>query len=235
MTEEVVSLSLQKRDVLGKAVKNLRHDGQVPAVIHDHGKESVHVQAPYLDVYRVYQRAGKHHPIELTIDGKNYLALIKDATFEPRKNQLQHVVFNAVDRNQTVEAEVPVVFTGDAEAEKAGLMVLRQIDTVQVEALPSALPDEIAIDITHLTEVGDRLHVSDLPIPENVTLLTEPEHAVAVVEEPRSLAAAQAEEDEAAAAEAAEAAEGEEGAEGDAAEGGDGPKEEAAGDSDKKE
>jgi large subunit ribosomal protein L25 len=211
VSDNDISLTLQSREALGKAVKQLRRDGLVPAVIHDHGRDSIHVMAPYIDLYKVYKQAGKHHPVNLTVDGKKYLAIIRDADFEPRKNQLRHIVFNAIEQNKPVETEVPVVLQGDPEAEKVGFMILRQIDNVEIKALPKDLPDQVTIDISGLAEVGDRLHVSDIVVPAGVTILTEPEHAVAMVEEPRSLAAAQAEEDEAAAAEAApEAVEGEE-------------------------
>lgn len=209
--QDDISITLESRTAVGKAVKQLRRDGQVPAVIHDHGRDSIHVMAPYVELYKVYKQAGKHHPVNLTVSGKKYLAIIRDADFEPRKNQLRHVVFNAIEQNKPVETEVPVVFDGDAEAEKVGLMVLRQIDNVEVKALPKDLPDEVKIDISGLTEVGDKLHVSDIVVPAGVEILTEAEHPVAMVDEPRSLAAEQAEEDEAAAAEAAaEAGEGEE-------------------------
>ncbi|MDQ5972648.1 MAG: large subunit ribosomal protein [Patescibacteria group bacterium] len=204
MSDQDITLTLQNREAVGKAVKQLRRDGQVPAVIHDHGKASIHVMAPYVELYKVYQQAGKHAPVHLTVGGKKYLAIIRDADFEPRKNRLQHIVFNAIEQNKPVETEVPVVFQGDPEAEKVGFMLLRQIDNVEVKALPKDLPDEVVIDVSGLTVVGDRLHVSDIVVPAGVTILTEPEHAVVMVEEPRSLAAQQAEEDEAAAA-AAEA------------------------------
>jgi large subunit ribosomal protein L25 len=118
-------------------------------------------------------------------------------------------VFNAINRNQKVTAEIPVVFTGDAEAEKAGYMILRQIDNVQVESVPSKLPNELPVDISALKELGDKLHVSDITIPEGVVLLTEPEHALAVVEESAAKQAAEAEEAEKAAEEAAAAEAGE--------------------------
>lgn len=208
---EDISLTLEKRSVVGKQVKHLRTEGQLPAVIHDHGKESVLVTAPYTVAVKVWQQAGKHQPIHLTVDGKKYLALIKDADFEPRKNNLRHLVFNAIEQNKPVETEVPVTFEGDSEAEKTGLMILRQIDNVIVKALPKDLPDEVTVDISALVELGDKLHVSDIKMPTNVELITEPEHAVAVVEESRAHAAAEAEEAEA----AAEVAEGEAPAEGD--------------------
>lgn len=214
MSDQEITITLQSREAVGKAVKQLRKDGQVPAVIHDHGRDSIHVMAPYMEIYKVYQQAGKHHPVNLTVGGKKYLAIIRDADFEPRKNQLRHLVFNAIEQNKPVETEVPIVFEGDPEAEKTGLMVLRQLDTVEVKALPKDLPDEVVVNVEGLKEVGDKLHVSDIVIPAGVEILTEAEHPVAMVDEPRSLAAQQAEEDEAAAAEAAAAeAEGEEGGE----------------------
>ncbi|MEO8784988.1 MAG: 50S ribosomal protein L25 [Candidatus Saccharimonadales bacterium] len=203
--QQDISITLLSREVVGKGVKNLRRQGQTPAVIHDHGKPSIHVMAPYVELSKIYQQAGKHHPVNLTVDGKKYLALIKDVDFEPRKNLLRHIVFNAIEQNKAVETEVPVTFLGDAEAEKAGLMVLRQIDTVEVKALPKDLPNEVTVDISGLTEVGDKLHVSDIIVPAGVEIITEPEHALAVVEESAAVQAAAAEEAEAADA-AAEAA-----------------------------
>lgn len=203
--QEEISITVQDRQVLGKAVKHLRNDGLVPAVIHDHGKPSLHVMASYTAMSKVYQQAGKHHPVNLSLGSKKFLALIRDADFEPRKNRLRHLVFNAIEQNKAVETEVPVRFEGDSAAEKAGLMVLRQIESVEVKALPKDLPDEVVVDITGLTDIGDKLHVSDIKMPSGVELITEPEHAVAVVEESAAVQAAAAEEAEAAEAAAAAA------------------------------
>lgn len=204
--QQDIALTLQTRKVVGKGLAQLRHQDLVPAVIHDHGRASVHVEGPYMELYKVYRQAGKHHPIHLTVDGKKFLALIRDADFEPRKNQLRHLVFNAVEQNKPVETEVPVVFEGDSAAEKAGLMVLRQLEAIAIKALPKDLPDQLTVNVSSLAEVGDKLHVSDIALPSGVELVTEPEHALAIVEESRAQAAAEAEEAEA--AEAAAAAEG---------------------------
>jgi large subunit ribosomal protein L25 len=70
-------------------------------------------------------------------------------------------------------------------AEKNGLLILTQLDVVQVEALPRDLPDQFVVDATGLENEGDRLHVSDIKVPEGVTILAEPEASLAVVEMPR--------------------------------------------------
>jgi large subunit ribosomal protein L25 len=186
MAEEF-NLTLEPRTVLGKGLNKLRADGLVPAVIHDHGKDSVTVTVPYTTMLKTYRQAGKHHPLSLKVGSKNYMAMIKDVDFEPRKQLLRHVVFNAIKRNEKVEAEIPVVFQEDAEipAERASLMVLRQLDHVMVAALPHALPDELTVDPSTLAEIGDRLTVADITAPEGVEILTEPETQVAIVEMPK--------------------------------------------------
>ncbi|HUD05923.1 MAG TPA: 50S ribosomal protein L25 [Candidatus Saccharimonadales bacterium] len=185
-----VNLNLEERTVVGKAVKKLRRDGFLPAVIHDHGKPSIHVMGKYLDVYRAYQEAGKHHPINITVGGKSFVTLIKTAEFEPYKHQLNHIVFGAVKADEKVEALIPIRLTDEIPAEKASLIIINQLDSVNVEALPGALPDEFIVDASKLIEIGDKVTVADIIVPEGVTILTEPEHTIATVYEPSALAAA---------------------------------------------
>jgi large subunit ribosomal protein L25 len=193
MSDIVVALT--PRTVTGKAVKQLRREGIVPAVIHDHGKASIVVQGDYNVLAKVYQQAGKHHTVNITADGKNYLALVKTAEFSPKKNELRHLVFGAIKANETVDAEIPIHAQLDegndaTPAERAGLVVLAQLDAVAIECLPRDLPDAIYYNGEKLVAVGDQLTVADLVVPKGVTIKTEPEHVIATVFEPSALAAA---------------------------------------------
>ncbi len=209
MANDTIGVELNKRDVIGKGLGKLRAQGLVPAVVHNHGKDSLHVMGDFLRLTKVYEQAGKHHPVELSVDGKPQLALIKDADFDPRKHQLRHVVFQAIKQNEKTTAEIPVVLAGEEiPAEKKSLLVLPQLDVVEVEALPRDLPSELPVDATKLEDVGDRLHVSDIQAPKGVTILTDPDASLAVVEMPKdqiaeadAAAAALAEDQEAAPAE----------------------------------
>lgn len=187
MSNDKIAIELQEREVLRKRLALLRKQGLVPAVIHDHGSDSIHVMGDYMQLTKVFQSAGKHHPVELKVAGKQHLAMIKDVDFEPAKHRLRHIVFQAIKQNEEVEAEVPVVFKEDAEipAEKVSLMVLKQLDHVQIKALPKDLPDELVVDPSTLAEVGDSLTVADLVVPTGVTILTEPETQIAMVEMPK--------------------------------------------------
>jgi len=228
MSDDNLTLELESRDVTGKAVKHLRKTGTVPAVIHDHGKASVNVQAPYLTMLRVYQRAGKHHPVQLVAGTKKYTALIKSATFEPKKNMLTHIVFNAVNRNQKVEAEVPIHSqyaegNDSSPAERNSLIVLEQLTSVPVRAVPDKLPDVLYYDAELLVEDGDHVTVANLVLPDGVELadLELLDHPVATVTTTAALDAANADAGGTAepeeAAETAETEAGEAGAEGEAA------------------
>src|SRR6185437_14123263 len=145
-------LVLEQRTTLGKGLNNLRRDGLVPAVIHNHGQASVHVMAPEAELGKVYQAAGKHHPLNLKVGSDEYLALIKDVDVNPVKRRMQHVVFQAIRQDEKVEAEIPLHWEGDFAAEKIGLEVQQQLDVIEVEALPKNLPDQIVVDATKLEE-----------------------------------------------------------------------------------
>jgi large subunit ribosomal protein L25 len=195
MAQDIISLTLEPRKTVRKGIKQLRRDGLVPAVIHDHGKPSVHVQAESVTLLKVWRQAGKHHPVELKTADQSYVALIKNADFDPKKHQLRHVVFNAVDRNQKVDAEIPVRprYAEGSEAspaERNGLIVLSQMENLQVKAIPNKLPDVIEYDAEKLVEIGDSVTVADLIIPEGVEVDTDDTHSVATVYEPSALAAA---------------------------------------------
>jgi len=185
VSTDTISLELKKRSELGKAVKGLRREGMVPANIYERGQESVAVSAPLTIVTKIYHKAGKHHPVELTVEGKKYLAMIKDVDMDPVKGWVRHVAFHAINKNEKVTAEIPVRIDGEIPAERASLLVLRTQDTVEVEALPANLPDELIIDGAKLVEIGDKVSVADLQVPANVVVLTDAEQTLAVIEEPK--------------------------------------------------
>jgi large subunit ribosomal protein L25 len=192
---EEVALQLEQRDVTGKAVKHLRKEGLVPAVIHDHGKDSIIVMGQFTEMTKAYQRAGKHHPVSVKAGKKEYIALIKSVDFDPKKHQIRHIVFNAVKANEKVTAEIPVQIVFDegndaSPAERAGLIVLHQLEAVEVEAIPRELPDVLTFNGEKLVEVGDQATVTDLTIPSGVTVKTDPAQTLATVFEPSALAAA---------------------------------------------
>ena len=216
---EKVELTVTLRDITGKKVAGLRKGGLVPAVVYGHDFPAQSVMADSVPMTKAVHRAGKHHPVELTIGDKKRLAMIKSTDFDPVKRTVRHVAFHVVKQNEEVETEVPVVVAGAGEtpAEKAGLVVLTGTDTVEVKALPNNLPDQLEVPGDKLVEVGDRLTVADIKAPDGVTIMSDLELVVATAYEPSALQAA----NEAAGGEAEPGDEAEVGAD----EGGDTPQE----------
>lgn len=182
---DTISLSAKKREIFGKQVRSLRNSGATPAVVHDHGKESMHIVVDEAELKKAFQTAGKHHTINLTIDGKTYTTLIKEVTKRPATNQLYHTVFQSVKADETVKAEVPLKLVGEIPAERKSLLVLQTIDHLEIEALPKDLVDVIEVDATTLEEVGDRLHVSDIKVPTGIVIMNDSETSIALVEMPK--------------------------------------------------
>ena len=168
-----ITLKVEPREVHGKKVAKLREGGLVPAVVYGAGIEASSVQVNEGEALKVVKAAGKHTPVHLTLDDKKRIAMVKEISINPARNNIDHVAFHAVRQNKPIEAEVPVrlVGEGESEAEKAGLIILQNIDTLEVKALPLEMPDALEVDIRHLKEAGERVLVGDIKLPENVELV----------------------------------------------------------------
>ncbi len=185
MSSDAVVLTAEKREVQGKKVRSIRREGFVPGVVYEKGKESVDIQMQYMPMAKVFSVVGKGLPVELHVEKKQYLTMIKDVHMDPVKNTIMHVAFHAVNKNDPVEAEVPVHLQGEVPAEKVGNFIVRANDHVMVRALPADLPEMLIVEADKLVEPGDSLTVADIiPVPK-VEILSEPELALATVEEPR--------------------------------------------------
>lgn len=190
-----INLTLDVRTLQGKKAARLRAEGIVPGVVYGHGFDPILVQAEYNVLDHIVHRAGKHTPVHLTVDGKKKIALIKDVERNAVKGRMQHVSFHAVKANEVVTAEIPIhlVGVGESEAEKAGLIVLQDIESVEVKAKPADLPEALELSIIGLAEAGDRLTLADIKLPMDVAfadLEQDLDLVVANVYEPAALEAA---------------------------------------------
>jgi large subunit ribosomal protein L25 len=185
MSKDVITLAANKRDVLGKQVRQLRRDGKTPAVVHEKGKNSLHIALDSAAFRKVFQAAGRHHAIKLDVDGKKYTTIIKEVTNAPASYDYYHAVFQSIKEDEKTTAEIPLKLSGEIPAERAGLLVLTHLDYLEVEALPKDLLDLVEVDASSLEKDGDKLHVSDIKVPAAVTIKNEPDFVIASVETPR--------------------------------------------------
>lgn len=222
------TLSARPRDVRGKAVAHLRKGGVLPAVVYGAGVPSQNVSLDKHEFELLKRQAGRNVLIDLSIegDGKVRPVLLQGIQEHPVSRNPLHVDLLVVNLEEERTADVPIVFVGTSDAvAKQGGVLLHLRDAVVVRAKPDNLPSGIELDISPLVDFDAVLHVSDLVMPEGVTLVTDASDAIARVQQPRI-----EEEPVAAAPAEGEVAEGaaEEGAAEPAAEGGETAAEETA-------
>jgi len=172
MTSDKISLELFERTATGKQAARLRKDGDIPGVVYGRDMDAINVQAPDNIVQKIVQRAGRHHPVYVTIGDLKKIVMIKDIDMDQVKNKILHLSMQAVSKNDKVETEVPIKLVGEGEspAEKAGLIVLQTLETIRIHALPMALPDALEVSITELAEPHEQLTVADIVLPTGVEL-----------------------------------------------------------------
>jgi large subunit ribosomal protein L25 len=208
-------LVADKREDAGKGVaRKLRAAGRVPAVLYGHSMEPISLSVDSKELFHLFHTgAGTNVLVDLDVDGSRHLAMPRDVQRDHIKGRYVHVDFIAVRRDQTITVNVPIRVVGESVGVKAGGVVEHHLWEVQVECLPTNVPEAIEADISTL-EIGSSLKVADLQAPEGTTITTNPEDSVVAVQQPQ----APVELEEAAEAEEGEAAEGEEAEEGQAAE-----------------
>lgn len=197
-------LALEKREEAGKKLKALRASGLIPSVIYG-GKEPVLAASEYVATEKVLLSAGYHSPIDLEVEGKKQLAIVKDVQVDPVSRKIVNVEFQAIKANEVVEATTPIVIVNfeASEASKIYHFAMTQaLEEIDVKAKPSDLPKELTVDAGALTSVDDKITVADLKLPEGVEFSgkeIDPEQVIASLYDP----AAEAEKREAEAEEPA--------------------------------
>ena len=202
-----VTLAVEKRKVLGKKVKKLRKSGIFPANIYGKGVKSEAVQLPEKEFLKTFKEVGETGLIELQVDGQVRPVLIHNVQYDPLIKLPLHADFYQVDLKEKVKTMVPIVFTGEpaAVSSKVGIL-LEQMTEIEVEALPTDLPENIEVNVEHLANLDEQITVADIKAPQGVTVLSDASQVVAKIGE---LITKEAAAEAAAAAAAAEAAKAE--------------------------
>ena len=185
-----IALTAQVRQKVGKGVaRGLRRDAQVPAVLYSHGKSTPIVMVNK-DISKVLNaEGGEHALINLKLEGGtgagDKLALIKDYQVDPISGKLIHLDLMEVAMNEKVKLQVAVHISGTAVGVKEGGIFQYGQRNLEIECLPTHIPDFIDVNIEHL-KVNESLHVRDITAPEGVKILTEGDNTVATIQPPIS-------------------------------------------------
>jgi large subunit ribosomal protein L25 len=185
----IVSLSANTREASGKGgARQLRMNGQIPAVIYGHAREAQSLSLNARDLDKMLEHIqAESTVIEVSVGGKTSKTLIREIQRHPFKRQILHVDFQELVAGEKVTVSIPIMLTGVAEGVRLGGGVLDQtLRELEIEVDPSSIPDHIEYDVTNMV-IGDSVHVSDLKLPEGVEVQDDPETSVAVLAAPRAV------------------------------------------------
>jgi large subunit ribosomal protein L25 len=179
---EKVVLKASKREVTGKQVRALRRAGQLPAVIYGrHIENPISISLDTRDTTRILAKVSSSSLVTIDIDGKEIPTLIREKQRDYIKNRLTHIDFLAVSLTEKLTASVSIELTGMSLAVKDfNAVLVTGLDQIEVESLPSDLPERIVVDISSLLKVGDAIHVKDIILSDKIKVLSSPEEMIVI-------------------------------------------------------
>jgi large subunit ribosomal protein L25 len=180
---EIIKLEAKSRGTGKQIAKKLRREGLLPAIIYGGGRPET---TPIAISQKVLKDLLHYHGlIELSIDkGKDKrMVILKEVQYDYLGTNPVHVDFQEVKMDEPIETVVELEFVGEPKGVKEGgtlEILMREID---IKCLPDRIPEKIVVDISNL-EIGDVLHIKDIPVPEGVQILNPPDETVVVISEP---------------------------------------------------
>jgi large subunit ribosomal protein L25 len=181
-------LTIQSREQTGKgAAKKLRRRGLIPGVMYGYkGDKAVMVQGK--EFLKMFEDIGEHAIITLDLDEKEKIdVIVKDYQVDPVKRDIIHIDFLQIKAGQLLKTEIPVKLTGASKGVKMGGILEEYVRDLEIECLPKDLPEAFYIDISDL-DIGDSIHVKDIPVGEEIRVLSSPEQVVLTIGMPSKIA-----------------------------------------------
>ena len=160
---KAISLDAVKREITGKKVRVLRKEGLIPVGVYGKDVKSLSLSVKANEFEKVYSKVGETGLVDLKFEGKSLAVLVKNVQIHPLSRQILHAELHAVKLTEKIKAKVPVQLVGESPAVQNNLGVLLQtLNEVEVEALPTDLPEKIEVDVSALTEIDQQVTVADL-------------------------------------------------------------------------
>lgn len=176
----------QREDLRSSATKKIRQAGQIPAVVYGKDKDSTSVSVDSMELIRTVREEGVNAIISLDIEnGQTVDVMLHDYQMHPIKDEVMHADFYMIDMTEEMDVEVPLRLEGEAEGAREGGILQQPLYELQVRAIPSAIPEEITVDVSKL-DIGDTITIADLPVEDEYTFLDEEDTAIAIVLPPEA-------------------------------------------------
>ena len=170
-----VQIAAEERVALGKKVKALRRSGITPIHVYGPGGPSLSLQSDTYDLVHALGVVGQTSPMTVQVGKDEHFVMVQHIQRHPVSERLLHVDLLRVSRTQRIHASVPLHFEGEAPgARAAGATLSEDLHELAVEALPTAIPHAIVVDLAALSDSDSVIHAADLELPTGVTMVTDP-------------------------------------------------------------
>lgn len=185
---QTITLHSKERRLRGKKLRLGRAQGVVPGVVYGQGKTTAVIEVDAKELDKIYHEAGTSRLIELKVDDKAPVnVLFHDVQVSPLSQKINHFDLYTVKMDEKIKTEVPIHFTGEAPAvHSLNAILVKNLEEIEIETLPGNLPEKFEVDLGSLEEIGQSISVSDLQMPEGVTLLTDTDEMIVKTDPPRS-------------------------------------------------
>ncbi len=175
---KTVELKGTVRSLLGRrGVKKVRKEKQIPAVVYGHKVKPLSISVDYKEFEIMINSAGGNALIDLKVKGERALnekVLIKEIQHHPVSDSITHIDFNVISLTEKIQIKVRLVIKGEAPGSKAGGILDVVHHEIEVECLPTQIPEKLEADISKL-EIGHAIHAKELIFPNDVECLLSPD------------------------------------------------------------
>lgn len=184
----MLTLAAKQRTAKGRKVFSLRRQSEIPAVLYGPAQETTLVSVGEKEFAKAFEEAGFSSLVRLETEGSATPVLIHEVQRDPVSDKVIHIDFYQPPLDKKIEITVSIKFAGEAPAVKDfGGTLIKNIQEVQVRALPAALPHEIVVQVEGLATFEDAIFVKDLVAGEGVEILHSPNDIVAQVVPPEKV------------------------------------------------
>ncbi len=178
-----IVLNASTREILGKKVKQLRREGQIPGVIYGPEFDSLPITVEQRELRAVLIEAGGTNVIDVQLEDKTIPALVRDVQRDRIRDNVLHIDFYRIAMDRLLRTEIPITIVGEPDIIANGEATFLQLLTsLEVETLPGNLVDEIIVDISGLEKIGNQYLVEDLTLPEGFEAITAGDELVVKVD-----------------------------------------------------
>ncbi|MBI3998976.1 MAG: 50S ribosomal protein L25, partial [Candidatus Omnitrophica bacterium] len=195
---KTVPLKANQRNGVGKQeVKKIRSQKRIPAVVYGHGIKPTALDVGVDDFLRaIHTKAGENVIIQLSVAGSKGFektVVIKEVQHHPVTEAVVHIDFNAISLTEKIKVKVPLHVKGEAPGTKEGGILDVVHHEIEVECLPTHIPERLDADISDL-KIGDSIHIRELEFPSGVTPQLSEDEVVVAIHAPKVEEVAQPEE-----------------------------------------